>query len=602
MTSASATGGGVPPRPSTREQLDLLIGDKRSLIAMIAFTSMIAGFCEAALLAIIAQVAAGLVNSPKGHSASHTKASGLFDLHVSIGTLLWVGLALALARFVLQWPLSVLPAKIAADVQATLRLKLFRSFSRASWDVQSRDREGALQEVMTSQSAQATGGAMQSTGILTSSFQFVIMMGTAVALSPPAAAIVFSIATGMFVILRPLRSMGVRRSRALSQSQVQYAGGIAEANRMVEESHVFGVADAQLDRVARRIGRVREFFFRTQLIGKLVPNVYQSLIYMLLIGALFALEGLGAGHAASLGAIVLLLFKAAQSGQSIQSSYQALQQSLPFIDRLHGVKQRYAESEVVNGDRQLESVETIAFEDLSFAYNPARPVLTDISFSVAAGEAIGIVGPSGAGKSTLVQILLQLRAPGGGHYLVNGEDVREFRRDDWHRLVAYVPQEPRLLHDTVAANIRFFRDLDDEAVERAAKLARIHEDIAGWPQGYETIVGPRADAVSGGQQQRICLARALAARPNVLVLDEPTSALDPLSEALIQESLLALKSELTLFTVAHRMSTLDMCHRVMVILDGRLVAFDTKEVLKQENPYYRSASLIAAGTPEGTLP
>ena len=120
----------------------------------------------------------------------------------------------------------------------------------------------------------------------------------------------------------------------------------------------------------------------------------------------------------------------------------------------------------------------------------------------------------------------------------------------------------------------------------------------GWAEGYETLIGPRADAISGGQQQRICLARALAARPDVLVLDEPTSALDPNSEALIGESLTALKSELTLFIVAHRMSTLDMCDRVMVILDGRLVAFDTKALLQRDNPYYRHASSLAAGVVE----
>ena len=123
-----------------------------------------------------------------------------------------------------------------------------------------------------------------------------------------------------------------------------------------------------------------------------------------------------------------------------------------------------------------------------------------------------------------------------------------------------------------------------------------------WSQGYDTIVGPRADAVSGGQQQRICLARALAARPQVLVLDEPTSALDPHSEALIQESLTALKSELTLFTIAHRMSTLDMCDRVMVILDGRLAAFDTRPALQEHNHYYRTASLIATSAAGGALP
>ncbi len=138
-------------------------------------------------------------------------------------------------------------------------------------------------------------------------------------------------------------------------------------------------------------------------------------------------------------------------------------------------------------------------------------------------------------------------------------------------------------------------------MDEAARLARIHDDIVSWSDGYATIVGPRADAVSGGQQQRICLARALVARPEVLILDEPTSALDPHSESLIQESLSALREELTLFIIAHRMSTLDICDRVMVILDGRLVAFDTAQGLRDENAYYRSASALAAGTGGGLL-
>jgi ATP-binding cassette, subfamily B, bacterial len=407
----------------------------------------------------------------------------------------------------------------------------------------------------------------------------------------------------MFVILRPLRQLGAQRSRELSQAQIGYAGGIAEANRLAEESQVFGVAGAQYERVAALFRKCRNLFFSTQLIAKLVPNLYQSLIYVLIVVALFALQASGAAnHAGALGAVILLLVRAAQNGQSIQGSYQSLQQSLPFIDRLQRSERRYADSRPRDGARELASVQTLAFERVGFAYNPGRPVLSDISFTVEEGEAIGVVGPSGAGKSTLIQLLLHIREPGAGRYLVNGEPVGEFTRKDWNRLVAYVPQEPRLLHASVAENIRYFREIADEEVERAARLARIHDDVIGFADGYDTIVGPRADAVSGGQQQRICLARALAARPQVLVLDEPTSALDPQSEKLIGESLIGLKHELTLFIIAHRMSTLDMCDRVMVILDGQLSAFDTKAMLAQYNHYYRTASTIAAGAPGGALP
>jgi ABC-type multidrug transport system fused ATPase/permease subunit len=135
-------------------------------------------------------------------------------------------------------------------------------------------------------------------------------------------------------------------------------------------------------------------------------------------------------------------------------------------------------------------------------------------------------------------------------------------------------------------------------VERAARLARIHDDIVTWASGYETVIGPRADAVSGGQQQRICIARALVANPEVLVLDEPTSALDPRSESLLQESLVGLKDGLTLIIVAHRMSTLDICDRVLVLVDGRVEAFATAPELRDQNAYYRFASELSAGAGE----
>ena len=291
--------------------------------------------------------------------------------------------------------------------------------------------------------------------------------------------------------------------------------------------------------------------------------------------------------------------RASANAQGIQAAYQGLVQSIPFVERVQKTEARYRASTPPRGDRELSAVQSLAFEDVSYGYHSDAPVLRDIGFEVEGGEVIGVIGPSGAGKSTLVQLLLGLRMPDEGQYLVNATPAHEFRREDWNRRISYVPQEPRLLHASVADNIRYFRDVDDDAVARAGRLARIHEDVISWKAGYQTIVGPRADAVSGGQRQRICLARALVARPEVLVLDEPTSALDPRSETLIQESLMSLKHELTLFIIAHRMSTLDICDRVMVVIDGQLVAFDTMGYLSQHNSYYRSASALATGRIDG---
>jgi ABC-type multidrug transport system fused ATPase/permease subunit len=272
-----------------------------------------------------------------------------------------------------------------------------------------------------------------------------------------------------------------------------------------------------------------------------------------------------------------------------QNAYQSVKQARPFIERLQAATERYEDAASPAGSEPFESLEALAFHGVSYSYDARTPTLTDVTFEVSAGETIGVIGPSGAGKSTLAQLLLRLREPDAGQYLVNGVSAQSLRMDDWTRLVAYVPQTPQLIYASVADNIGYYRDVPRTEIQRAAELAGIHDDIVRWSDGYDTIVGPRAAAVSVGQAQRICLARALVLRPKILVLDEPTSALDPTSERLIQASRTALRGSLTLFVIAHRLSTLDICDRVIVLVEGRLDAVEAFDELELRNAYYRSA-------------
>jgi ABC-type multidrug transport system fused ATPase/permease subunit len=554
---------------------------------------VLAGLSEATILAAVAQAAAALVDGTRTVHAD----LGPLRMTVTVGLLLALVFVLALVRLALQAPLSMVPAKIGADVQARMQRELFSAFTRASWSEQSRGREGHLQELVMNQVLQATWSAVAATAVVTASLTLAVFVISALLLNVVAAVVILVAVVFLFGLLRPLNGLVARRARALSQAQMDMASGVGQAARLAEETQVFGVAATQRDRMNELIIAAQDLFYRTQMLVRLTPGVYQSFIYLLVVAGLAILYAAHSGHVASLGAVVLLLIRAGAYGQQLQSSYQGLRQNLPFVERVQDMEQRYEASIPVTGNRPLREIHSLAFERVGFAYTTGRPVLSDMSFDVASGETIGIIGPSGAGKSTLVQILLQLRRPEHGRYLVNGIAADEFARQAWYSLVAYVPQEPRLLHASVADNIRFYRDMNDAAVEEAARLARIDADVLGWANGYDTVIGPRADAISGGQQQRICIARALAARPEVLVLDEPTSALDPRSESLLQDSLVALRQQLTLFIVAHRMSTLDICNRVMVVVNGRLEAFDTPAGLSRQNSYYRSASALASGPP-----
>jgi ABC-type multidrug transport system fused ATPase/permease subunit len=552
---------------------------------------MLAGFTESAIMATIAEAAATIA---AGATRAHLHI-GPLHTHPSVDTLLLVALGLVGLRLLLQVPLSILPTRIITRVQAGMRMRLFNAYTRASWDVQARDREGQLQETMTGQVGQATVAVQSATGLVASALVLVALMSSAFVLNAIAASFVLVLTAVMLGGLRPLRKAGRRRASVLSRSQVEYARGIAESIRVAEETQVFGAGAAQRKRIVGLVAATRKQALATTMLIRFASAIYSTVIALLFVGTMFLLYEIGRSHAASLAAVVVILVRASASGQNVQTAYQALMQSMPFLERTQDAQRRYSASMPSEGSVSLPSVQTLAFERVGYEYRAGRPVLSDVSFEVGGGEVIGVIGPSGAGKSTLVQLLLRLRFPVEGRYLVNGTSAQDILESDWHRRVSYVPQEPRLLHASVADNIRFYRELDDEAVERAGRLARIHEDIMSWPDGYETIVGPRADAVSGGQQQRICLARALVAQPELLVLDEPTSALDPTSEALIQESLTSLKQQLTLFIVAHRMSTLNICDRVMIIIDGKLTGFDTIEFLQQHNAYYRHASNLSTG-------
>jgi ABC-type multidrug transport system fused ATPase/permease subunit len=294
-----------------------------------------------------------------------------------------------------------------------------------------------------------------------------------------------------------------------------------------------------------------------------------------------------------LGAVVLLLIRSLSYGQQVQASTANLDELIPFMYRLSDAMDLYRGNPRQGGPLPVPSIERLGMDAVTFSYQPGDPVLHGISFEAFRGEALGIVGPSGAGKSSVVQLLLRLREPDSGRLAVNDIDARNLQLSGWQSQVAYVPQSPQLFHGTVRDNIRFFRPhLSDEQIVTAAKKAHIHDEVMAWPKGYDTVVGQRASAVSGGQRQRICLARALADGPSVLILDEPTSALDVKSELAVQESLAELKGEVILFLVAHRLSTLAVCDRVMVIVGGRLDAMGEHTSLAASNTFYREVTEI----------
>ena len=229
----------------------------------------------------------------------------------------------------------------------------------------------------------------------------------------------------------------------------------------------------------------------------------------------------------------------------------------------------------------------MALENVGFAYRDTN-VLSDVSFSVNAGETIGIVGPSGAGKTTLLNLIIRLYDPTSGSVRFDGRDLRDLHLADVYHQVAIVTQEPFLFSTTVRENIRCGRPAATDAeVEEAARAAFIHEEILGLPEGYATQIGVGGRGLSRGQAQRINVARAFVRNAPILLLDEATSSLDSVAEAHVQEAIEHLLESRTSFVVAHRLSTLRNADRLLVLERGRCVAFGPHDELLRDSPLYR---------------
>ena len=291
----------------------------------------------------------------------------------------------------------------------------------------------------------------------------------------------------------------------------------------------------------------------------------------------------------SLFNLYILLASIADPIRKLSSVYTRIQSGCAAADRIFYYMDREPKVRTNCGKPLLvRHKESIEFRDVCFSYEPGRPILTNIHLSVRHGETIAFVGKNGCGKSSLVNLLPRFYDPDHGSILIDGQDIRGVNLRSLRQQVGIVTQDTTLFDDTVANNIAYGnRRARPESIEEAARRAYAHDFITKLPQGYDTPLGEAASRLSGGQKQRMALARAMLRDPRILILDEFTSQSDPESEALIHKAVREFVHNRTAFIITHRLNTLEIVDRIVMVANGRITSVGTHQELLNSSPDYQ---------------
>lgn len=546
----------------------------RLILVGLAGLSLAVGLAEALVLILVVNVS---LVAADGGSDIGVELPLVGGGSVGIDAAILAALTMAAVVLTLHLVIARATSRLGAAVLRRVRTKTLELFANAVWARQAAEREGSLQETVAGLTMQSAYLVLAITTFVTQALGLTVVVVGALVVDPMVTLFASVLGALSIVVLRPVGRATRSRATKFVRANSMFAEGTSAWSSLAMEHRLFGVSENRLREMQTKSEAVAQAFAESRFYERAGSAAFRDIALIGLVLAAAAIRLADGVGATSLGAVVLLIVRALSYGQGMNAARQSVYQAAPGLDLLLERLRSLAASADRPGDRFVSSVGRLELRGVSYSYGD-HGGLHDVSLTIEPGQMVGVVGPSGGGKSTLVQVLARLRPPTAGSVLVDGCDYRTIDANSWTAAVSVVPQEPRLIAHSVRENIRFFRDdVSDEAVVEAAVAAHIDEEIRSLPNGYDTELGPRGTGVSGGQAQRICIARALARKPELLILDEPTSALDVEAEDRLRETIGGLHGRVTVVIVAHRLTTLRSCDRVLALRAGHLTVDGTLE-------------------------
>ena len=562
-----------------------LIWPRKIIVASLALVSVFSGLLEAAFLLLAAKSALTIADN-------HKTVDLVGDIDLTLNETIIVAIIIIAVRLLIELITVSVSSQLTKDVTVTTRQRLTRAFFDASWKQKSKEPSGQLQHLLINFTLQGSLLMQAINYGLISLASLLALLTAALTIDPIATLVIIGALFILAGILTPLRKELHSRAEKAAKKELEFATKISEIDSTTLEIETFGVKDEvnkSLMNVATEEANTRKSANRINLA---TTPVYVSTAYLFVILGLASISALELGQLESFGAVMLVMLRSLSYGQQLQLSLATTAEKTPFLKSLEETLNRYENEKSYFGNIETVPQEALKVKDLSFEYNENEPILKKLNFTINQGEKIGIVGPSGTGKTTLINLLLRLIEPTSGRIEIGNIDIKKFTLQSWSKFTSFVPQETDLISGTLISNIEFFRThlLTNEKSD-ALKAVQL-DDLTTSNIGHESFeISENGDNLSGGQKQRVSIARSLAGTPKLLLLDEPTSALDNRSESLIRETLSDLSDNVTIILVTHRISTLSICDRVMILDDGELVAFDSLDNLNITHSNYKDLLL-----------
>lgn len=502
-------------------------------------------------------------------------------------------LAVMTVLFIFSQCLSYLKKKLQNNVRfrfnADLMNKVFGSTLCADLNYHHSHRGGAIIDVINREADQATTSIFVISEIFSYSLLILVYCALLLYISVAMTAICIIIAVSCLIMLNFLivrsKRIGIVIVDIISNMN-QFLHERINLLKVIKTFSMEPLEQEKFQEISEAFSR-RNYDFMMN--GVKIEILFQIVIFILAISVLYISISVLNMPLALLLIFLFILIRLTDPLRSLNSQRHLITGELASLEKIDEILTELKHSITIeNGDLLFtQFADRIILDGIDFSYIPDNPVITNVSFEVKKNEMVALIGASGSGKSTMADLIIRLMDPAKGEIRVDGINIKKFDLSSYHRKIGIVSQESYIFRDSIANNIYYGSDfISTEKMIESAKLANAHDFILKLPEGYETLVGEKGVTLSGGEKQRISLARALYKDPEILILDEATSALDSESEKVILDAIGKIKNKYTIIAIAHRLSTIENADRIIAIEKGKIMESGTHARLMQEKGIY----------------